>query len=125
MNMKRQISICIILFLMILIPGLFILSKNNPGPMDSEQENTENITEVTNDKNTESVPSSNEYKNYYFCARTEDGRVVIYDTKTEKLFMETGIEASLLPIEVQAQLDFGIYFKTDVELFDFLESYSS
>jgi hypothetical protein len=39
--------------------------------------------------------------------------------------METGIEASLLPIEVQAQLDFGIYFKTDVELFDFLESYSS
>ena len=123
--MKRQISICIILFLMILIPGLFILSKNNPGPMDSEQENTENITEVTNDKNTESVPSSNEYKNYYFCARTEDGRVVIYDTKTEKLFMETGIEASLLPIEVQAQLDFGIYFKTDVELFDFLESYSS
>ena len=123
--MKRQISICIILFLMILIPGLFILSKNNPGPMDSEQDNTENITEVTNDKNTESVPSSNEYKNYYFCARTEDGRVVIYDTKTEELFMETGIEASLLPIEVQAQLDFGIYFKTDVELFDFLESYSS
>lgn len=125
MNMKRQISICIILFLMILIPGLFILSKNNTVPMDSEQDNTENITEVTNDKNTESVPSSNEYKNYYFCARTEDGRVVIYDTKTEELFMETGIEASLLPIEVQAQLDFGIYFKTDVELFDFLESYSS
>ena len=125
MNMKRQISICIILFLMILIPGLFILSKNNTVPMDSEQDNTENITEVTNDKNTESVPSSNEYKNYYFCARTEDGRVVIYDTKTEELFMETGIEVSLLPIEVQAQLDFGIYFKTDVELFDFLESYSS
>ena len=125
MNMKRQISICIILFLMVLIPGLFILSKNNTVPMDSEQDNTENITEVTNDKNTESVPSSNEYKNYYFCARTEDGRVVIYDTKTEELFMETGIEASLLPIEVQAQLDFGIYFKTDVELFDFLESYSS
>ena len=123
--MKRQISICIILFLMILIPGLFILSKNNTVPMDSEQDNTENITEVTNDKNTESVPSSNEYKNYYFCARTEDGRVVIYDTKTEELFMETGIEVSLLPIEVQAQLDFGIYFKTDVELFDFLESYSS
>ena len=49
----------------------------------------------------------------------------IYDTKTEELFMETGIEVSLLPIEVQAQLDFGIYFKTDVELFDFLESYSS
>ena len=125
MNMKRQISICIILATMAIILGMLYMKINNDSSINPSKNSTENSSTSTNEKSTESITSSNEYVNYYFCAKNENGRVVIYDTKTLTLYMETGIETELLPTEIQKELVSGIYFKTDEELFDFLESYSS
>lgn len=125
MNMKRQISICIILTTMAIILGMLYMKINNDSSINSPENNTENSTLSTDEKSTDSITSSNEYVNYYFCAKNEDGRVAIYDTKTQTLYMETSIETRFLPEEIQKELKVGIYFKTDEELFDFLESYSS
>lgn len=125
MNMKRQISICIILTTMAIILGMLYMKINNDSSINSPENSTENSTLSTDEKSTDSITSSNEYVNYYFCAKNEDGRVAIYDTKTQTLYMETSIETRFLPEEIQKELEVGIYFKTDEELFDFLESYSS
>lgn len=123
--MKRQISICIILAVIVIILALFYIKLNNESNPDNRQNSTENSTVSTEDKSTESIISSNEYINYYFCAKNDNGRVSIYDVKTQTLYMETGIETSLLSEEMRMELESGIYFKTEEELFDFLESYSS
>ena len=123
--MKRQISICIILTTMAIILGMLYMKINNDSSINSPENSTENSTLSTDEKSTDSITSSNEYVNYYFCAKNEDGRVAIYDTKTQTLYMETSIETRFLPEEIQKELEVGIYFKTDEELFDFLESYSS
>ena len=39
--------------------------------------------------------------------------------------METAIELDVLPLEIQEKIDSGIFFQTEQELYDFLESYSS
>ena len=44
---------------------------------------------------------------------------------TQEYYMETGIESDCLPIELQEKLTNGIFFQTEKELYDFLESYSS
>ena len=125
MNMKRQISICIILTTIGVVLGMLYIKINNDSTVNPPQNSTENSTMSTEEKSTNSITSSNEYVNYYFCAKNDNGRVSIYDVKTQSLYMETGIEISLLPEDIQRELEVGIYFKTDEELFDFLESYSS
>lgn len=124
MIMKRQVSICI--FLAILVIGLALLyiklnNENVRTPIENDTEKVENATE----ENTQSITSSNEYVTYYFYAKDDNGRISIYDVQSQTLYMETGIETSLLSVEMQEKLKSGIYFKTEVELFDFLESYSS
>ena len=123
--MKRQISICIILAIIVLILALLYIKIYNESKSDISLNNTEHVSDSTEDKSTESITSSNEYATYYFCAKDEAGRVVIYDVKSQTLYMETSIETSILSKELQNALKDGIYFKTEVELFDFLESYSS
>ena len=125
MNMKRQISICIILAIIVLILALVYIKINNQTNPDNGVKNTENVSNPTEETNTESITSSNEYVTYYFCAKNESKRVVIYDVKSQTIYMETSIETSLLTEDMQKALETGIYFKTEEELFDFLESYSS
>ena len=125
MNMKRQISICIILSIIVIILALLYIKVNNENDLKSGQNIIENTQINTEEEKNQSIISSNDYVNYYFCAKNDNGRVAIYDVKTKTLYMETGIETRLLPEEMQKALEQGIFFKTDVELFDFLESYSS
>ena len=110
---------------MAIILGILYMKIDNDSSINPPENSTENSTLSTEEKSTDSITSSNEYVNYYFCAKNEDGRVAIYDTKTQTLYMETSIETRFLPEEIQKELEVGIYFKTDEELFDFLESYSS
>ena len=62
---------------------------------------------------------------YYFYAKDDEGRVSIYDMKSQTLYMETGIETNMLPESLQKELESGIYFKDEMELYGFLESYYS
>ncbi len=124
--MKRQISICIILAIIVIILALLTIKINNEsGTREIPMVDTEHHVVDTQEKTTQSVESSNPYKKYEFCAKTEDGRVVIYDVQSSVLYMETAIEIRFLSEELQAELKDGIYFENEEQLFDFLESYSS
>ena len=122
--MKRQISICIFLAIVVIALTLLYIKFSNETARNKLPDNTENV-EKTTENNTQSIISSNEYITYYFYAKNDNGRISIYDVKTQTLYMETGIEVGLLTEELQQELESGIYFKTEEELYDFLESYSS
>lgn len=122
--MKRQVSICFLLALVVIVLTLVYIKSNNETGRDRTEQNTKN-TELTTEDNKQSITSSHEYTNYYFYVKNDNGRVSVYDVKTQTLYMETSIETNLLTEELQRQLEDGIYFKTEEELYDFLESYSS
>lgn len=121
--MKKQISICIILSILVIILALLYIKQNNESSRHYSQNNTESEKESEN--SSDALTSSNHYETYSFCAKSEDGRVTVYDLKSQTLYMETAIVTDLLPDNVKNELETGIYFKTEAELFDFLESYSS
>ena len=122
--MKRQVSICIFLAIVVVVLALLYIKFNNEIGKNQTEDNTEKVENYT-ENNTQSITSSNEYITYYFYAQNDNGRISIYDVMSQTLYMETGIEINLLSEEMQEELESGIYFKTEEELFDFLESYSS
>ena len=120
MNMKRQMSVSIFLaILLIVLSWLFIKYKNETRPKENLI-HTEN--EISKD---EAVTISQEYISCPFYIKEMDGRLVVFESKNHTIFMETSIETNTLPFDIQRKLETGIYFQTEVELYDFLESYSS
>jgi len=122
--MKRQISICIFLALIVIVLALLYIKLHNESGK-RERPQTESTTPSETENNTGSITSSYEYKTYYFYAKEENGHILIYDIKTQTLYMETGIETNALPEHIQVELKSGIYFENEEQLYSFLESYSS
>ena len=119
-NMKRQVSVSIFLaILVIVLAWMYIKFRNETGP----KENT--ITTENDVSKENSVTISQEYISSKYYIKAEYGRVVVYETKNNKIFMETSIEVRLLSEDLQEKIMAGIFFQTDAELYDFLESYSS
>lgn len=119
-NMKRQISVSIFCaILLIAMVWLYIKFYNERKPLVEEQTTEQSITKE------EAVEISQQYTNYAYYAKDEDGRVVVYSAKKRNLYMETGIETFTLPSVIQEKLEEGIFFETEEKLYDFLESYSS
>ena len=120
MNMKRQVSVSIFLaILVIALTWLYIKFNNETSPR-------ENIISTENDvKNEPSITISQEYMNYPYYIKAEDGRLVVFETKSNQIFMETSIEINTLSQEMIEKLDQGIFFESEGDLYDFLESYSS
>ncbi len=117
--MKRQISISILLALIVIaLAWLYIRFSNDTqlhdkGVLTKENEK-ENALEISQD-----------YISYQYYIKDEDGRLVVYETKTQKPYAQTGIESTTLPMHIQAELNTGIFFQTEEDLYNFLESYSS
>ena len=120
-NMKRQISISIIfaIFLIILV-WMYIKFYNENGLADPKIS-----TEISSEKEEENIPISKEYQSFKYYIKDEQGKVVVYTMKKHEFYMETGIFTYTLPTEIQTKLLAGIFFETEAELYDFLESYSS
>ena len=120
MNMKRQISVSIFLaILVIVLTWLYIKFSN-------ETRTKENVIQTENDISKEqSITISQEYTSCPFYIKEKDGRLVVFENKNQQIYMETSIETITLPIEIQEKLEAGIYFQTEGDLYDFLESYSS
>ena len=120
MNMKRQISVSIFLSILVLVLAWMYIKFNN------ETQTKENTISTENDVSKEqSVTISQEYIPYLYFMEEKEGRLIVLECKTQEIFMETSIEIHTLPEEVQERIETGIYFKTEGELYDFLESYSS
>lgn len=119
-NMKRQVSVSIFLaILVIVLAWLYIKFNNETNPKESDI-STENTVSKE-----EAITISQDYVTCQYFIKAEDGRLVVYDTKTQDLFMETGIEIKSLPADIQEKIESYIFFETERELYDFLESYSS
>ncbi len=117
--MKRQMSISIFLAIFVVLLTFIYIKFNND--MNPKTGDLQNQTE----DNTNSITISQEYITYKFYVVEEDGRLVVYETKTQRIYAETGIETYTLPDEIRQNLETGIYFESEAELYDFLESYSS
>ena len=117
--MRKQISICILLSIIVILLSLIFIKINNTTKEYNKQQELLNTQRV--EQKEESIRISQPYTQYMFYIVNEDGQLVVYDTKTEELYMETGIKAKDLPTELQQQLSEGIFFHTESDLYDFLE----
>ena len=119
-NMKRQVSVSIFLAIIVIaLTWLYIRFSNETRP----EENV--ITTENNISKEESITISQEYITCPYYIKEEDGKLIVFETKTKHIFMETSIEIYMLPEELIDKLDTGIFFETEGDLYDFLESYSS
>lgn len=119
-NMKRQVSVSIFLAILVIALAWLYIKFNN-----ETQPKNQNITTENDVSKEQSITISQEYISYPYYIKEEYGRLVVYLSKTQEIYMETSIEIYTLPSELQENLESGIYFKTEEELYDFLESYSS
>jgi len=120
-NMKRQISISIFFAIfLILLVWLYIKFYN-----ENKVNENELSTEVKIVKEEDAITISEDYHLYEFYIKDENGKVVVYQTKNQEFYMETGISTYTLPLVIRERIMSGIFFETEAELYDFLESYSS
>lgn len=119
--MKHQISISILLSILILVLAILLVKFSVNKQPDREYISTE---ELAKDK-TDSIITNQEYSSYLFYVKEDNGRITVYEADRLEIFMQTGIETRYLSEELQERLKAGIYIKTEAELYDFLESYSS
>jgi len=119
-NMKRQVSVSIFLaVLLIALAWLYIKFSNETRPR-------ENMITTENDVSKEnSMPISQEYTSCKYYLKEQYGKLVVFEGKNHEIFMETSIEVEVLPDDLKEKLEVGIFFQTEAELYDFLESYSS
>ena len=119
--MKRQISISIFFAIcLILLVWLYIKFYN-----ENQLSDPKISTEMEQEENEDSIEISQQYISFLYYIKDEQGKVVVYTVKNQEFYMETGISTYTLPASIQAELETGIFFETEAELYDFLESYSS
>ena len=118
--MKRQVSVSIFLAILVIVLAWMYIRFSNETKIEENRITTEN--DISSEQ---SVTISQEYISYPYYIKAVDGRLVVFETKKESIFMETSIELSTLSAEMQKKLETGIFFKNEGELYDFLESYSS
>ena len=118
--MKRQISVSIFLAILVIVLAWVYIKFNNETRTKENEITTEN-----NVNKEQSVTISQEYISFPYCIKAQDGKLVVYKTNQNTIFMETSIEIDTLPDDIQSRIKDGIYFQTEGDLYDFLESYSS
>lgn len=62
---------------------------------------------------------------FYCCVVVEDGYLTVYDEKRKNVILYTDIRLDDLPGQLAQEIIDGKYFKTEQQLYNFLESYSS
>lgn len=117
---KRQISVSIFLAILLIILAWLYIKFSNETRVKNDFLTTEN--DVVNEP---SITISQDYITSLYYLKVEYGRVVVFESKNKSIYMETGIEVYTLPSEIQEKLESGIFFQSEQELYDFLESYSS
>lgn len=71
------------------------------------------------------VRKTYETKLFYCCVVVEDDYLTVYDEKRENVILYTDIRLQDLPEQLAQEIIDGKYFKTEQDLYHFLESYSS
>lgn len=119
--MKRKIVICIIVVTAFLI--LVGITGEPKSPSGNYPEKT-NLDEISGQEEP-SVEISEYEENYSFILFDDAGRVTVYYPDNVTVYLDTGISTDSLPEELQERLITGIRFTNEMELYEFLENYSS
>ena len=118
-EMKRKISICIIVLLAVIV--LILAFTNTKKESIPEETGTLEVTE-----DSETVLAANiDYIHYAYLVRAKDQKLVVYCSDGKTIYFETGIAVRSLSESMQQKAEDGIGFFTEADLYDFLESYSS
>ena len=118
-EMKRKISICIIVLIAVIV--LIILFTNEKKETMPKETETLEVTEET-----EAVlPANTDNIHYAYLVKAKEQKLVVYCSDGETVYFETGISVKSLSESLQQKAEDGIGFFTAVDLYDFLESYSS
>ena len=126
-NMKKQISVCIFLSVILVALSLAVIKRNNTKKEYEQAEHTkmiEDTQEFIIEHETQTDIHTQESDDM-FCIFERDNRLVVYEAKTKAFYMETGIVLEDLPTDIREHLKTGIFFQNESDLYDFLESYSS
>lgn len=83
------------------------------------QENTDEQT------HTQVQPVSGNTTEYRFELKVKDGYLDVYHYHTDNLFFHTGIPYSALTVNQRQELEHGIYFVNEQEMYGYLESCTS
>ncbi len=127
--MKKTICICA-LAAVFTVAGITISIAANRqarerNAAESQEEQPEAIAETEQAQDLELVESMAAPEEYAYVIFVRDGVLVVYQKDRETEYFETNIRVSDLEEKMMEQLEKGIYFLNEQELYDFLESYSS
>ena len=89
--------------------------------IQEKQEERDNRAEIPEE--TEYVETATEEGGYYLVE--ENGVVSVYQADRTTLYETTGIYMDMLPAKLQEEIRAGKYVKSELELYSFLENYSS
>ena len=118
-EMKRKISICIIVLLAVIV--LILAFTNTKKESIPEETGTLEVTE-----DSETVLAANtDHIHYAYLVRAKDQKLVVYCSDGKTIYFETGIAVRSLSESMQQKAEDGIGFFTEADPYDFLESYSS
>lgn len=120
--MRKGISICFFTAIIILLFLLLILQNKEKQPPEISDTQLYETAETEAEPLTESMQI---VKNEKYYLKESDGYLTVYESRTDKIYCETNIKMELLSPEIQKKIIDGIFFQTEAELYDFLESYSS
>lgn len=93
--------------------------------MDRHQQmaQVESIPELPEEKIITTKGTAKKNEGYYLCEL--QGYVVVYLSDHETIYEMTEIPLTILPENVQAEIEAGKFVETEKELYGFLENYSS
>lgn len=123
--MRQRLSICIFLgiIFVVTIAGLFAMEmslreEEQIGRMHTQVEETQ-MTEQ------DAVESGMDIQPYQFYLMAIDGQISVFESDKTTWYMDTGIMIEDVPDMIKIQLEEGMGFVSEEELFSFLENYSS
>jgi hypothetical protein len=127
--MKHKYSICVLfgLFLICILIAVFstVEQKRIKRQEIAEPQQIQEADDIPDATETESVTSSKEEGSYSYIILEEDGHLLVYYSDNMTVFFDSGIPAGNLPESLLTELETGIRFSDEEELYEFLENYSS
>lgn len=98
---------------------------NESPPLDEQSRGFQSMELVSFSEEDITVRKTYETALYYCCVVVEDDYLTVYDEKRKNVILYTDIRLDALPEQLKQEIIDGKYFKTEQDLYHFLESYSS
>jgi len=127
--MKKTIGICLCVAVLT-GAGIFIgISEQRAAQKNETEEQSLESVEYVEETEMAPPPELMESmavpENYAYVIYEKDGVLMVYEKDGRTEYFETNIRVRDLEENMLENLKTGIYFETEEELYDFLESYSS